>query len=133
MVVRQAGQSRWAADSALAAGVKLRCEAIERDRHGRLVAKVFSPNRVDIGRRLVSAGWALACRRYSMDYVAAEDEARWAKRGTWRDTFVKPWEWRALAPPRGKQAASASAARRDAWGMVKGQSSELQRTCHMKP
>jgi endonuclease YncB( thermonuclease family) len=56
------------------AGVKLRCEAIERDRHGRLVAKVFSPNRVDIGRRLVSAGWALTYRRYSMDYVAAEDE-----------------------------------------------------------
>ena len=49
------------------AGVKVRCEVVERDRHGRLVAKVFSPNRVDIGRRLVSAGWALAYRRYSMD------------------------------------------------------------------
>jgi endonuclease YncB( thermonuclease family) len=58
---------------------------------------VFSPNGVDIGRRLVSAGWALAYRRYSMDYVAAEDEARRAKRGMWRGTFVKPWNgahWR---------------------------------------
>jgi endonuclease YncB( thermonuclease family) len=41
---------------ALIAGVKVRCEVIERDRHGRLVAKVFSPNGVDIGRRLVSTG-----------------------------------------------------------------------------
>ena len=95
-----------AALEALTAGVKLRCQAVERDRHGRLVAKVFSPNGVDIGRRLVSAGWALAYRRYSMDYVAAEDEARRAKRGMWRGTFVKPWEWRAFAPPRGTRAPS---------------------------
>ena len=65
-----------AALEALIAGVKVRCEVIERDRHGRLVAKVFSPNRIDIGPRLVSAGWALAYRRCSTDYVAAEDEAR---------------------------------------------------------
>jgi endonuclease YncB( thermonuclease family) len=49
-------------------------------RHGRLVAKVFLPNGVDIGRRLVSAG--MAYRRYSMYYIAAE--ARKAKRGMWR-------------------------------------------------
>ena len=67
------------------------------------VAKVFSPNGVDIGRRLVSAGWALAYRRYSKDYVAAENEARKARRGMWRGTFVKPWEWRASSPPRRPQ------------------------------
>jgi endonuclease YncB( thermonuclease family) len=61
-----------AALEALTAGVKVRWKAVERDRHGRLVAKVFSPNGVDIGRRLVSAGWALAYRRYSVDYVDAE-------------------------------------------------------------
>ena len=75
------GTMALAALDALTAGVKLRCKAVERDRHGRLVAKVFSPNGADIGRRLVSAGWALAYRRYSMDYVDAEDEARKAKRG----------------------------------------------------
>jgi micrococcal nuclease len=68
-----------AALEALIAGVRVRCEVVERDRHGRLVAKVFSPNGVDIGRRLVSAGPTY--RRYSMDYVDAEDEARKAKRG----------------------------------------------------
>jgi endonuclease YncB( thermonuclease family) len=46
---------------------------------------------VDISRRLVSAGWALAYRRYSMDYVDAEEEARKAKRRVWRSSFVKPW------------------------------------------
>jgi hypothetical protein len=61
-----------AALEALIAGVKVRCEVVERDRQGRLVAKVFSPNGVDIGRRLVSAEWAVAYRRYSRDYVAAE-------------------------------------------------------------
>jgi endonuclease YncB( thermonuclease family) len=93
-----------AALEALVAGVKVRCEVVERDRHGRLVAKVCSPNGVDIGRRLVSAGWAVANRRYSMDYVDAENEARKAKRGMWRGTFMKPWVWRASSPPRRTQA-----------------------------
>jgi endonuclease YncB( thermonuclease family) len=94
------GTMSLAALEALIAGVKVRCEVVERDRHGRLVAKVFSPNGVDIGRRLVSAGWAVAYRRYSKDYVDAEAEARKARRGMWRGTFVKPWEWRASSPPR---------------------------------
>lgn len=94
------GMMALAALEALTAGVKVRCEAVERDRHGRLVAKVFSPNGIDIGRRLVSAGWALAYRRYSTDYVGAENEARKARRGIWRGTFVKPWEWRAPSLPR---------------------------------
>jgi endonuclease YncB( thermonuclease family) len=53
---------------------------VERDQLSRLVAKVFSPNRVDIGRRLVSAGWALAYRQYSKDCIAAEHEARKTRR-----------------------------------------------------
>ena len=76
----------------------MRREVVERDRHGRLVAKVFSPSGVDIGRRLVSAGRVY--RRYSMDYVDAQDEAR---RGMWRSTFVKPWVWRASSPSRGSE------------------------------
>jgi endonuclease YncB( thermonuclease family) len=100
------GTMALAALEALTAGVKLRCEVVERDRYGRLVAKVFSPNGVDVGRRLVSAGWALAYRRYSTDYVAAENEARRARRGMWRGTFVKPWDWRASSPRPSTQAPS---------------------------
>ena len=60
-----------------------------------MVAKVFSPHGLTSAARLVSAGWALAYWRYSKDYVGAEDEARKAKRGMWRGSFVKPWVWRA--------------------------------------
>jgi hypothetical protein len=38
------GTMSLAALEALIAGVKMRCEVIDRERHGRLVAKVFSPN-----------------------------------------------------------------------------------------
>lgn len=89
------GTMAMAALEALTAGVRLRCEIVDQDRHGRLVAKCFSSNGVDVGRRLVSAGWALAYRHYSMDYVDAEHAARKARRGMWRGTFVKPWRWRA--------------------------------------
>ena len=74
------GTMALAALEALTAGDKVRCKVVERDRHGRLVAKVFAPDGVDVGRRLVAAGWALAYRRYSTDYVAAE--ARKARRST---------------------------------------------------
>jgi len=89
------GTMSLAALEALTAGVKVRCEVIERDRYGRLIAKCFSPNGIDIGRRLVSSGWALAYRQFSRDYVDAETNARKAKRGMWRGHFEKPWVWRA--------------------------------------
>jgi endonuclease YncB( thermonuclease family)/integrase len=92
------GTMALAALEALTAGMKVRCKPVERDRHGRLVAKVFSPKGVDIGRRLVSAGWALAYRRYSTDYVDAEDEARKAKRGRRCWTKPTPWSERPATP-----------------------------------
>jgi endonuclease YncB( thermonuclease family) len=104
------GMMAMAALEALTAGIQVRCRAVERDRHGRLVAKIFSPDGVDIGRRLVLAGWALAYRQYSTDYVDAEAEARKARRGLWRGTFAKPWEWRSIAPR--AQALASSAPRR---------------------
>ena len=94
------GTIALAALEALTAGVPLRCEPVERDCYGRLVAKCFSPNGCDVGHRLVLAGWALAYRRYSLDYVDAENEARKAERGMWRGSFMKPWVWRASRMPR---------------------------------
>jgi hypothetical protein len=41
----------------------------------------------------------------------AENEARKAKRGMWRGTFVKPWERRASAPPRVGQSSTTLAPR----------------------
>ncbi len=43
---------------------------------------------------MVSQGWALADRRYSLDYVDEEADAQAARRGIWAGEFVRPWEWR---------------------------------------
>jgi endonuclease YncB( thermonuclease family) len=91
------GQMALAALEALIAGDSVRCAVVEQGRHGRAVAKVFTPDGTDVGHRLVTAGWALAYRRYSTDYVEAETEARKARRGLWRGTFEEPWAWRAAS------------------------------------
>jgi hypothetical protein len=66
------GTMSRAALEALTAGVNVRCEVVERDRQGRLVAKCSLPMGGDIGSRLVLAGWAVAYRQYSTDYIDAE-------------------------------------------------------------
>ena len=69
------------------------CEDLGRDRHKRIVARCAVTGE-DIGAWMVSQGLALAYRRYSLDYVDEEADARAAQRGIWASEFVKPWEWR---------------------------------------
>ena len=69
------------------------CDERDVDRYGRIVGRCLV-GEVDINGWLVTQGLALAYRRYSHDYVAAEDEARAAGRGMWAGTFEPPWEWR---------------------------------------
>jgi endonuclease YncB( thermonuclease family) len=47
-----------------------------------------------VSRWLVRNGWALAFRRYSIEYVADEDFAREHKHGVWSGAFIAPWDWR---------------------------------------
>ena len=63
------------------------------DRYGRLVAVCFADGQ-DINKRIVSDGFALAYRRYSRDYIAAERDAKRDKSGMWQGVFIKPWDWR---------------------------------------
>lgn len=69
------------------------CEARDVDRYGRVVA-VCRIDGQDVNAWMVAEGWALAYRRYSMDYVDEEAAARAAKRGVWRGELVAPWDWR---------------------------------------
>lgn len=69
------------------------CRGREFDRYGRLVAVCFK-GAEDLNRWMVEQGWAVAYRRYGMDYAAAEDAARAAGRGLWSASFEMPWEWR---------------------------------------
>jgi len=43
---------------------------------------------------MVENGWAVAFRRYSLDYVGVEEEAKAVRRGIWSSGFVMPWDWR---------------------------------------
>ena len=70
------------------------CDPRDTDRYGRTVA-VCTSRGVDLNGWLVTQGWAVAYRRYSRDYVRAEDQARAASRGVWSGQFERPWDWRA--------------------------------------
>ena len=69
------------------------CKARDRDRYGRIVAVCFLGD-IDLNEWLVRQGHAVAYRRYSKDYVAAENAARTARQGIWDGEFDLPWEWR---------------------------------------
>ena len=79
--------------SHLVASHTVTCEQRDVDRYGRIVA-VCHAGGTDVGGAMVYYGLALAYRRYSDDYVAAEDGAREARRGMWQGSFVEPRAWR---------------------------------------
>ena len=69
------------------------CSERDVDRYGRIVA-VCSSAGEDLNAWMVTEGWALAYRRYSLDYVDEEAAAATARRSMWRGEFVAPWDWR---------------------------------------
>ncbi len=69
------------------------CENLGRDRYKRILGRCRVEGQ-DLGAWMVSNGWALAFRRYSLDYVGEEKSAKDAKRGIWASEFLEPWEWR---------------------------------------
>ena len=72
------------------------CIERDRDRFGRVVAvcRVGGSKGHDLGAHMIAEGWALAYRKYSMDYVDHEAAAKAAGKGLWRGEFVPPWDWR---------------------------------------
>ncbi len=79
------------------------CEQKDRDRYGRVVA-VCHVGGIDVNHWMVARGWALAYRRYSRDYVDAENVAQTTKSGIWQWTFDPPWEWRKSRRAAGRDA-----------------------------
>ena len=75
--------------SKLVTGKQVRCVAVDTDDHGRTVARCTA-GAVDVNRQMVSNGYAIAYRRYSLDYVSAEASAKAGKRGIWAGTFEMP-------------------------------------------
>lgn len=65
----------------------------DKDRYGRVIA-ICTVEGANLNEAMVRRGWALSSRRYGVDFVAAEDAARSAKRGLWSGTFIDPSQWR---------------------------------------
>ncbi|WP_186392822.1 MULTISPECIES: thermonuclease family protein [unclassified Pannonibacter] len=73
----------------------IKCVAKGADRYGRIVAECFVPgDSVSINERMVQGGAAWAYRRYSMQYVPAENRARHRRIGIWKAPNTPPWEYR---------------------------------------
>jgi endonuclease YncB( thermonuclease family) len=70
------------------------CEPKGRDRYKRTIAVCFKGD-INLNAWMVSQGWAVAFRKYGIDYISQEDEARLARRGIWAGSFEMPWDWRA--------------------------------------
>lgn len=91
--------------SKLVTGKLVSCVSMGADKYGRTLARCtagFS----DLNRAMVASGYALAFfRRYSMDYISAEQSAKASKRGIWSGEFQLPSEVRngeddhQVAPP----------------------------------
>ena len=77
----------------LVTGREIRCQIVGQDQYDRLLGKC-SVGAVDINRLMVSSGHATAYRRYSLDYVSAEDSAKAQRKGIWATGFQAPETYR---------------------------------------
>lgn len=75
------------------AQAQARCEPVDRDRYGRLVARCFVQG-VDIAEVMVREGWVFAYRKYSMDYDLAEKQAAVADLGIHGFVMQSPARYR---------------------------------------
>lgn len=73
------------------------CRQVDIDRYGRAVS-VCTVDGIDLGRRMVQAGLAVALPQYSRAYVAAEQEAKAQNVGIWASEFQVPADYRADHP-----------------------------------
>jgi len=96
---QRAGQS-WACGAeakeqlaALAGGKRVDCDQVGTDQYQRALARCRVGD-LDINRTLVALGYAVAFRRYALDYTSAEESAKVNRRGLWSGTFEMPSEYR---------------------------------------
>jgi endonuclease YncB( thermonuclease family) len=75
-------------------GQRAVCAQVDTDRYGRAVARCTVGGE-DMGARIVAEGWAMAYRRYGMDYDLDEKAAAVAGRGIWSGGVEAPDAYRA--------------------------------------
>jgi endonuclease YncB( thermonuclease family) len=84
------GEASRAALQRLVGSDAVECRSVERDQHGRDLARCTAGGR-DLNRSMVAEGFAVA---FGSDYRREEAAAREARRGLWAGEFEPPREWR---------------------------------------
>lgn len=83
--------------SSLVFGREVRLQVSQRDRYGRIVARVYVGD-TEVNVLMVQRGYAWWYRDYAKrakELETAEREAKAARRGLWADKrAVAPWDWR---------------------------------------
>lgn len=81
----------------LISGETLCVRPIERDRYGRIVARVYLEDGQDLAQVMVCEGWARAATRYTSAYARDMHDAQCASKGLWATAagIPDPAAWRA--------------------------------------
>ncbi len=69
------------------------CRIESKDRYGRHIGTCFH-HQQNLNEMMVLLGLAVAYRRYSTQYVEAEQTAMKYDLGIWKGQFIAPWDWR---------------------------------------
>ena len=74
-------------------GYKIKCITKDKDKYNRYIAICYKKN-IDLNSEMVTNGWAIAYRYYSLDYITQEEEAKIKKIGIWSGEFEEPYLFR---------------------------------------
>jgi endonuclease YncB( thermonuclease family) len=86
----------------LVTGKEVRCVPVGTDQYDRVVARCITRD-TDLNKAMIDSGYAVAFRKYSLEYVDAERSAKARRVGLWASTFKLPEEFRAEARSHGQQ------------------------------
>ena len=77
-------------------GKKVVCKVQDKlDRYKRYIGVCFA-GKINLNKWMVRNGYAVAYRRYSIDYIEDENYAKRNKLGLWSGSFIDPEKWRKL-------------------------------------
>lgn len=89
-----AGRLATSALQRLISGRTINCQGLDRDRYGRVIGRCWAAG-TDVGAEMVRKGWAWAYRKYSLDCLDHEEQAKAEKLGIHAHPCVPAWEYRA--------------------------------------
>ena len=69
------------------------CVDFEKDSENQITALCYMGDKI-LNGAIVRAGWALAYKQESTDFLDVEKQARLNDKGVWEYNFIPPWTWR---------------------------------------